>query len=68
MGKIIKNPHAADPYLRAGYPSRQAYLKGIADAFGITYKKVITLADLLGTSEDFDALISTCEDMSWMAE
>lgn len=53
-------------YEETGYANRKDYLKSLAEEYGLSYKKVLTIADLLGPSEDFDGLISTLEDMSEM--
>lgn len=53
-------------YEKNGYVNRKDYLKSLAEEYGLSYKKVSTIADLLGPNEDFDGLISTLEDMSKM--
>jgi hypothetical protein len=48
-------------YQQNGYDSRQDYLDSLAeDSFDPN--KVYLLADLLGPSEDFDALVTMLED------
>ena len=49
-----------DPYQANGYADRQDYLRFMADLYG---DEVYALADILGPNEDFDGLVSTCEDM-----
>ena len=50
-------------YEENGYANRRDYLQSLAEEYGLSYKEVSTIADLLGPSEDFDGLISTLEDM-----
>ncbi len=66
--KLIKDPTSDNPYLRKGYANRTAYLKGLAEDFGLTYKKVLTYADMLGEIEDFDALLTILEEVSYLEE
>jgi hypothetical protein len=49
-------------YQREGYDNRTAYLKALAEDIGVDIKTVLTLADLLGPSEDFDGLVTSLED------
>lgn len=42
--------------------SRRDYLKGLAKEYDIDYLIVLSIADLLGSDEDFDGLVSACED------
>ena len=60
--QLIKDPQSDDPYIRAGYKDRTAYLKQVAEDFDYTYKRVKFIADTLGAEEDFDALLTTLED------
>jgi len=46
-------------YTRNGYKNRIEYLESLADEYG---EMVFTAAELLGPNEDFDGLITTCED------
>ena len=50
-------------YKRHGYDSREEYLESLADDFGIDPERVYMMADILGESEDFDALVTELEDM-----
>jgi hypothetical protein len=43
---------------------RFGYLKGLAWYHGIDLPTVIEIADLLGSEEDFDGLVTTLEDRS----
>jgi hypothetical protein len=49
-------------YTDEGYESRRAYLDSLADDFGLDRDAVYTLAGILGASEDFDGLVTACED------
>ena len=53
-----------DPYQKLGYANREAYLKSLAIKFKVDKTSVISLAKLLGLSEDFDGLVSDLEDFS----
>lgn len=50
-------------YQEEGYENRKEYLMTLPDIFGVDYDTVIALANVLGSSEDFDGLISALEDM-----
>jgi hypothetical protein len=47
-------------YEIAGYKNRQEYLNCLAEDYG---EAVYAAAELLGEMEDFDGLVSFCEDM-----
>jgi len=49
-------------YQAEGYKSRTDYLRKLADEIGVDEKTVFMLADMLGESEDFDALVTSLED------
>jgi hypothetical protein len=49
-------------YTEEGYTSRRDYLENLADDMGIDFIEVFTLAYTLGPSEDFDGLVTMCED------
>ena len=51
-------------YTDEGYESRQDYLTSLADDMGVDLDTVFALAILLGSSEDFDGLITSLEDFS----
>ena len=53
-----------EPYTRHGYPNRKTYLADLADTTGVPIEAVEVLADLLGRVEDFDGLVTACEDYS----
>jgi hypothetical protein len=49
-------------YTDEGYTSRRDYLDSLADDFGLDKQTVYTLASILGSSEDFDGLVTALED------
>jgi hypothetical protein len=49
-------------YQKMGYENRRDYLENLADDFGLPVDDVLTLADLLGPSKDFDGLVTSLED------
>lgn len=49
-------------YAEYGKGTREDYLKGLAEDYGVDYEAVQMLADMLGPSEDFDGLINALED------
>ena len=51
-------------YQEHGFENRKDYLNSLADDFGVDRQTVYTLASMLGSSEDFDGLISSLEDMA----
>ena len=55
-------------YQENGYKSRKDYLQSLAEEYEVDYQSVACLAVLLGSSEDFDALVSAVEDMSMAQE
>ena len=48
-------------YLDNGFTDRNAYLQSLVDS-GHDEVEVMSLADALGPSEDFDGLVSALED------
>ena len=55
-------------YQQHGFHNRKEYLNSLADEYCIPLETVLLLADLLGETEDFDGLVSSCEDaksMEW---
>jgi hypothetical protein len=50
-------------YTENGYNDRKAYLKSLAEEYGVQYNTVAVLASMLGPSEDFDGLVSSLEDI-----
>lgn len=51
-----------------GYASRKDYLQQLAAEYDVDYQSVACVAALLGSSEDFDALVSAVEDMAMAQE
>jgi hypothetical protein len=49
-------------YTEEGYTSRRDYLDSLAEDYGLDKQTVYTLASILGSSEDFDGLITALED------
>jgi hypothetical protein len=49
-------------YIENGYENRKDYLIALSYETGIDRQTVFMLADILGSSEDFDGLVSTLED------
>lgn len=55
-------------YQENGYKNREDYLKCMADDYGVPLNVVLSIAEVLGESEDFDGLISALEDAEGMFE
>jgi len=53
-------------YQKKGFVNRKAYLKDLAEQYGISFGAVCALASMLGPDEDFDGLVSACEDADEM--
>jgi len=51
-------------YNENGYRNRKDYLTCIADDYGLDVEDVFAVASILGSSEDFDGLLSSLEDMA----
>ena len=49
-------------YTDNGYEDRPEYLACLADDHGLDLDVVLAMADVLGPTEDFDGLVSFCED------
>lgn len=49
-------------YTDNGFANRAAYLRDLADTTGVPLATVRALADVLGPNEDFDGLVTECED------
>jgi len=50
-------------YTDAGFEDREAYLRDLAEEWGVSLETVYALADILGETEDFDGLVSSLQDM-----
>jgi len=51
-------------YTDEGYASRRDYLESLAEDMGVEPDTVCALASMLGSSEDFDGLVTALEDIS----
>lgn len=51
-------------YQENGYSDRREYLESLAEDNGVDIETVLVMADLLGPSEDFDALVTAIEDIA----
>lgn len=51
-------------YTDEGYTSRRDYLENLAQDMGIEPDTVFALASMLGSSEDFDGLVTALEDIA----
>ena len=49
-------------YEKHGYRNRKDYLKSLAEDFGLPKSFVISAAEALGETEDFDGLVSCLDD------
>ena len=49
-------------YQENGFESRREYLLDLAGNMGLDPSIVFALADMLGSSEDFDGLVTSLED------
>jgi hypothetical protein len=58
----LKKVDLTSEYRARGFSCRSAYLVSLANDYGINPDIVFALADTLGRSEDFDALISSIEE------
>jgi len=55
-------------YQENGFENRKAYLIDLAESFGVDTHTVFTLASILGSSEDFDGLVTALEDLEMTGE
>ena len=49
-------------YTENGFSGRKEYLKSLSDEYGLPISTVLTVANTLGASEDFDGLITILEE------
>ena len=61
----IKTELKMSIYTENGYKNRKDYLNNLADDMGIDRETVYQIASILGSSEDFDGLITSLEDMDF---
>ncbi len=54
-------------YKENGYKDRKDYLHSLSEEYGINKGTVYSLASMLGSSEDFDGLVTSLQDMEWGA-
>lgn len=52
-------------YNEHGFNSRKEYLIDLADQYNVDQSAVFEMAQLLGSSEDFDGLVSMLEDLAY---
>ena len=52
-------------YQQNGYKNRFDYLTSLAEDYGVDKTQVLTLASILGETEDFDGLITSIEDLEY---
>jgi hypothetical protein len=52
----------ANIYEEYGYENRKAYLEGLANEYDVPVNTVFSLAQMLGSNEDFDGLVTAVED------
>lgn len=50
-------------YIENDYENRDDYLRCLAEEYGLNLDDVKLVADTLGEEEDFDALVTTLQDM-----
>jgi hypothetical protein len=53
-----------DVYVARGYRDRALYLDSLATKYGVDKEAVMTFADILGPAEDFDALLTSLQEVS----
>ena len=53
-------------YQENGYKNRRDYLEILAEELGMDLHIVLSIADLLGPSEDFDGLVSELDDYQYL--
>jgi len=52
-------------YTDKGYESREDYLDYLSEQYDVDQQTVYALADLLGSQEDFDGLVSGLDDIMY---
>ena len=48
-------------YARKGYRNRWHYLIGLSKEYNVSFREVVSLANMLGPMEDFDGLLTELE-------
>jgi hypothetical protein len=51
-------------YTDEGFKNRRDYLENLAEQMGVNIQTVLVLADMLGSNEDFDGLVTSLEDLA----
>lgn len=59
---LPKQGNFMNDYQELGFNNRREYLQSLSDEYGIGLSEIIAVAQLLGKNEDFDGLVSFCED------
>jgi len=62
----LSNINKDSIYLQNGYKNRDDYLESLSEDYGVPLETVYVLAEALGESEEWDALISALEDAEGM--
>lgn len=52
----------ANPYKEHGFTTRSSYLSSLANQFDLPLSTVFSYAQILGSNEDFDGLITMLKD------
>jgi len=50
-------------YTENGYDSRKHYLECLSEDYGVDKETVFALANMLGSNEDWDGLVTLLEDL-----
>ena len=53
-------------YQQNGFKDREEYLNSLCEEYGADMYIVSSIADMLGENEDFDGLVSSLNDFSYM--
>jgi hypothetical protein len=56
-----KRTETKSPYQRLGYKNRWDYLRRLSKEYKVSYRDVASLAEMLGSAEDFDGLLTELE-------
>lgn len=49
-------------YQQNGYETRTRYLECLAEDYDLPLRVVVAIANVLGPTEDFDGLVTACQD------
>lgn len=61
---LLRGINKMNIYIENGFESREDYLESLAEDYG--YEETYAVAELLGPGEDFDGLISSLEELSFL--